>query len=351
MKPKTPQNTPPPALARCPEAVQRNLKAYTDGELKAFGKWRVARHIASCESCREEVVWLKNFTQELREQKSATPRPELRARILANLPETPSPASMRPTSAVRTPLLAPRYAIGTAAILLVAAFGGAFALNQMGIGRAGITQAQAGAALPQPPHTKFTPEPNTAQRLVLPNDSEHINEKAEALFQKKMQSVASKPPIVKIPPAAFDATEATADTPNIQFTPSERAKTEAYLQQMTQAVQQMGGAVEHTSAKSHTEKREMSDSSTLLTIRIPAKQVEEMFHSVRHLGNFSKLQKPHGGGKPAPPSVTDHSSRPQMRVPFPAKGDEDRNLTLTPDNQGFVTLHLEVKPNAPEGNR
>lgn len=331
MNEKTPQKPQNSAPSRCPEAIQRNLKAYADGELNFFGRRRAARHIAQCEACREETLWLQKFAQELREQEAATPRPELRARILASLPD--APVAVRPADPRRAPFLAPRYATG-AALLLVATLGGAFALKSAGIWGSASAPPQAVNA---PPPSKSVAEAAATRKIVLPDDTENINQKADALFQQKMRNIVAKPPAVQVPAPIFDATEATADVPQLGFAPAEATKASDYVQRVAQTVHQMGGAVEGIEANA---------APSAFTIHIPAKRVTEMFRQARRFGNFSKSAKPHGANRPVSPAGQDSTSRRQMRVPFPAKGDEDRNLTLTPDDKGFVTLRVEVKPNA-----
>jgi len=237
--------------------------------------------------------------------------------------------------------------MGTALLLFVG-LGGVFALKGAGIWHpANAEPPQAASTLNMQVAKRALNTSATPKRIMLPEDTDKINQKANILFQQKMQNIAVKP-TVKTPPPTIDATEATADTPNIQFVPTETAKTTDYLQQMTQTVQKMGGAVEKVPAKAPNDKLEGGSSEAVLTIRIPAKQVRQMFHSVRHLGNFSKVYSLHGVRKPLPLGTNGSVSRHQMRVPFPATGDEDRNLVLTPDNKGFVTLQMEVKPSTPE---
>jgi len=210
--------------------------------------------------------------------------------------------------------------------------GGVFALKGVGLWQPHKTVENSTTVPPKP---TFIREPKTeVSQVTLPDDPDHINQKASEIFQTKMQNIPLKPS-VKIPPPSIDATEATVDTPVIRFVPTESAKSDAYLHQMTLAVQQVGGAVQKTPV---TDKKEGGDTAdTVLTIRVPAKRVEEMFHNVRRLGNFKKLPQPHSTETLIP-------SRPQMRVPFPSPREEDKNLVLTPDSKGFVTLHLEVKP-------
>lgn len=71
------------------EAFAANLKPYLDGELSRAHAAVIRWHIGRCPACREEMEWLKRLGIDARHLDSATPRPELRARILASLPDGP----------------------------------------------------------------------------------------------------------------------------------------------------------------------------------------------------------------------------------------------------------------------
>ena len=70
-----------------------DLKAYLDGELTPPRRWIVRWHLARCMFCQEEERWLRRLGEDMRDLEKARPRPELRRRILASLPDTP-PAGM-----------------------------------------------------------------------------------------------------------------------------------------------------------------------------------------------------------------------------------------------------------------
>jgi hypothetical protein len=109
--------------------MRADLKAYLDGELSLLQGWLVRGHLSRCTDCREEVIWLKRLGEDMRELERATPRPELRARIMASLPET-LPARVSAPNPVRRSVglvSAPRFALAGSLILLLA--GGVFALN------------------------------------------------------------------------------------------------------------------------------------------------------------------------------------------------------------------------------
>ena len=112
--------------------LQTNLKAHLDGEMSAVRNWLVRWHLAQCPECREELRWLRRLGEDMKELESARPRPELRARILANLPAAPPTPGIRVVLSRpdqgRSPRFAPRPALaGGLATLL--AFSGVFALK------------------------------------------------------------------------------------------------------------------------------------------------------------------------------------------------------------------------------
>ena len=100
------------------------LKAYLDGELSGPHRWLTRAHLARCPACREESEALKRVSKEIQQLPQPEPRPELRARILASLPETPPARMALPALNSRRP----RLALGVAAFasLLI----GAFALSR-----------------------------------------------------------------------------------------------------------------------------------------------------------------------------------------------------------------------------
>ena len=119
-----------------------DLKAYLDGELAAPRLWILRWHLARCPECREEIAWLKRLGEDMKDLEKATPRPELRARILANLPSTPPghaadgkpplnllPVPETPTFATTFRRSVPRLALGGA--LAVLALGGVFAMTRL----------------------------------------------------------------------------------------------------------------------------------------------------------------------------------------------------------------------------
>jgi hypothetical protein len=110
------------------DPMRADLKAYLDGELSALRRWQVRCHLARCSACREEVTWLTRLGNDIKQVEQAVPRPELRARILANLPDVPpgrlagdeGPLNLLPRPVRRAPRLA--FGGALAALALVSAF-------------------------------------------------------------------------------------------------------------------------------------------------------------------------------------------------------------------------------------
>ena len=118
------------------------LKAYTDGELGTPRRIFVEWHLRGCASCRAEFGWLKQAGEHLHNLHAAMPRPELRARILACLPDTP-PVRHSPgvrLSPAAFSLRGPGLAFGSLSALLVFV-AGAFALTRFEQGRAPVNRA------------------------------------------------------------------------------------------------------------------------------------------------------------------------------------------------------------------
>jgi len=102
------------------DAVRVELKAYLDGELSALARAGVRRHLEHCARCRAEAAAMEQIGRELRTLDTATPRPELRARILAQLPESPAPAERKqPGLLWRRPGAAALAFAGAAAMLVL----------------------------------------------------------------------------------------------------------------------------------------------------------------------------------------------------------------------------------------
>ena len=129
MSPTRPDNLPETPSARRPARcigglLRANLKAHLDGEMSALRNCLVRWHLAQCAECREELRWLHRLGEDMKDIESARPRPELRARILANLPETPPAPGIRVVHSrpdlARSPRLMPRLALASGLATLLA---------------------------------------------------------------------------------------------------------------------------------------------------------------------------------------------------------------------------------------
>jgi hypothetical protein len=125
-------------------AMRDSLKAYADGELSTLRRWLLSRHLAGCADCREEIRGLNRVSEEIRHLPQPMPRPELRARILASLPDAPPAPARSVVSFQRTGAPARLSLAGAlCALMLVSLF--AFARY-----RASQTVPNAQAATTQP---------------------------------------------------------------------------------------------------------------------------------------------------------------------------------------------------------
>lgn len=86
---KTPQNSSHP---------QNDLKAYLDGELPLLRRWKVQFHLRQCSTCREEVQTMTQISHDLQADESTKSlSPQLRERILENLPAARPAERQTPT--------------------------------------------------------------------------------------------------------------------------------------------------------------------------------------------------------------------------------------------------------------
>jgi hypothetical protein len=99
------------------KAYREDLKALVDRELPALRAVMLRLHLLRCAACREEAAWMSRMNADMRAIEEARPGPELRARILASLPQQQSIRIERPRS--RRPALG--YALGAAATVAIAA--------------------------------------------------------------------------------------------------------------------------------------------------------------------------------------------------------------------------------------
>lgn len=84
-----------------------DLKAYQDGQLGWWARQRVRRHVADCAQCREEMQAMRDFSRFLQGGEGESLSPQLRARILAAVPETvPASAPARLARSFNRPVLA-----------------------------------------------------------------------------------------------------------------------------------------------------------------------------------------------------------------------------------------------------
>jgi hypothetical protein len=142
-------------------AIRDDLKAYADGELSRLRRWQIRRHLSGCRDCQKEITGLKRVSEEMKNLPQETPRPELRARILASLPDAP-PSPARPRRSWHIHSLEPRLVFaGTACALLL------IGLSAMAI----LHTVSHIPATPPQVAQQVPPAPVVAPSIVSPNPS------------------------------------------------------------------------------------------------------------------------------------------------------------------------------------
>jgi Flp pilus assembly pilin Flp len=108
--------------------VHEDLKAFLDGELSSMRRIAVQFHLRQCALCRAEVKTMTQISHDLQKGEStsgtATIAPELRERILQNLPDATPVAPSLPSIKRKTPRFLVEYsaAFCLVAVVLVASF-------------------------------------------------------------------------------------------------------------------------------------------------------------------------------------------------------------------------------------
>ncbi len=87
------------------ERLRPELKAYVDGQAGWWQRQSIGRHLTKCADCREETAAMRAFSAKWRRADDEVLDPNLRARILAAVPDTPpvltrvsAPSRLRPRS-------------------------------------------------------------------------------------------------------------------------------------------------------------------------------------------------------------------------------------------------------------
>lgn len=166
--------------------ARADLKAYLDGEIGVVRQGVVRWHLARCPECREETAWLTRLGEDMKDLEQATPRPELRTRILASLPDgPPSRTADRPAPRVvraRQVTYSLRWgAVGFAAFGAIAALAGVgvFTVNRM-TARTAPPKVAVGLSRPQ--------------REALPRGSEPAGPQAPAQIARTPQRIVAPGP-------------------------------------------------------------------------------------------------------------------------------------------------------------
>ncbi|MCS6777248.1 MAG: zf-HC2 domain-containing protein [Chloroherpetonaceae bacterium] len=298
--------------------VNDDLKALLDGELPLWQRLRVSAHLTRCAPCRAELQHLRQLGRDLQHMDNARPRPELRQRILAALPETAAHPTPTPLPVRTSPdrIIAQRVALAGAGAVLA----GLAALALLRPDARHIPQhsahpqpppltADTSAPRPAPPIASRTgPDtPDTGRRATprstAPDDSEEFNRRFEALFaqrqrererreqQQWQRTLAAHPELKRLttpdqkPPVSLE----------LRVTPGALPKAR---QALLIAVQQLGGtAYAPKPHGTHAEGTELQAPSLLpdvpenaiFLVRVPANRSAQFLKALREIGTVARV--------------------------------------------------------------
>jgi hypothetical protein len=328
------------------------LKAYLDGELAAPFRLAMRLHLARCGECREGLRWLQRLGEDMRDLEKATPRPELRARILASLPDAPpSPVAARPAAPRRSSAVyrLPALTAGTGVIMMAV---GAFALARHGeapvrtvVAPISHLRSMTTVAAPGPrqaPHVGLRGESAVSRPVVAapPRTAapDPVNDAADRMFaqwkrEEEMKARASRQdqpargaaaPIMLHPEAEVDLV--TEDPARARDAVGEIARN-------------LGGKI--LPVRSLTRRGTIDASADVVAIRIPREKSDLVMGAMQGIGAVSRSEgdgKPEHGPMPWPEyGVAPVTPRPEG----PGQGDS----SVAPP----VRLPTDMSPHASRG--
>ena len=234
--------------------MRDHLKAYQDGELPSLRRWWVGKHVGKCAVCQTEIAAMQRLARDMQALERATPRPQLRARILASLPDAPPVQSIQATASrpiysasarsgfgrARRPMLA----MGGACAALLLLMAGAFALNHWQRLARGAGSGYAPTVIAPPSNSMSTPENLLARNGGGTSGAAQSVEPAHAPldpFSPADSAAASEAPSSTYPPAS-GKTENTSNSSSRQTASPALASTvngEAYTDPTSRTAEEL----------------------------------------------------------------------------------------------------------------
>ena len=249
--------------------VKQEIKAYIDGELGAWTRRLVSRHIAKCEDCRREMQEMAELTNEVRTAPNVSVPSGLRDKVLGNL-------TFQPSGAARTwwgtiPTAAKVAGATLAAVALVAVMMPVFQLAKEAAPRAMLARRQALTSTDfdnrMPPQTVPAPKP-TAQRSRV----------AGALDKRASAKLAVEYTSPSQPAASVSLMVIKTAELAVRVRSFERASDQAVT-----IAKSAGGYVTDTSSSSE----QGTPTEGCMTLRVPAEAFERTLSRLAKLGTVT----------------------------------------------------------------
>ena len=350
--------------------MREELKASLDGELSLWRKWRVHFHLLGCASCREEREWLGRLGSDMKRLERAEPRPELRSKILASLPDLP-PSGQPIRGGLPTRPAMPRYASAFASLAVVTILlsGGVFAYRRYFVPGASTLPLQV-AVHPMPiPRTESpTPDPK-AETSTMPSSVEPTPQR-DALSDEASRLVAEEERQERIAQARkkredrlkkrqlASKNKSNEETPSLQLASTERGATGVVLlTQFRETVTKFDGKL---TSLPKTQKQSSKDREVL--VRVPADRVEAFLAALDHVGTLTKADISEKKTSASSSAPTDVLPTRKMPTPLPSAMlnprqedaiatrlghsaailDTPRVLVVQPDRSGYVSLRVRL---------
>ncbi len=338
--------------------TRAELKAFLDGELSAARKLKVRLHLVRCEACREERSWLHQLGSDMKELEKAKPRPELRAKILASLPDTPPAAVSAPSRWHGASTL--RYAPALASVGLVSLLltGGVFAYYRLS--EPSEAQQRAVRSVTLPPQVRSRPAPASppsagagiplAGPLSASSSRDLVSEEADRLMAEEGKREAQLHLKARREERRRAAQRAAQGKPSVETPLLKLASAEggvngdAFVAQFRETVHKAEG--KFLSAKPlHEETGAVRE----ITLKVPAERVEEFLGDLNREGKLTKLSAAPASASSSVPGLKAHAIALTDDNRNPASGGMDapgrpKVLVVQPDRKGYVAFRIRLAP-------
>lgn len=358
------------AHERSEHKITNELKASLDGELSIWRAGRVRLHLLRCASCREERAWLRRLGSEMKELERATPRPELRAKILASLPEVTPLNALESASGrhlFKTNTASPRYALGVAALAIISVLmtGSVYAYRRH-TGTAALPASnpvsQMAQVRPSPSVSSKQPKatiglsaireeiPSFTPRADDPYSAAASNMVADDAKRERLENERLKREERHRHATLVAQGRPTVETPVLKLASAEGGMTgEGFLNSFRATVAKVDGKISGVSQTGHLERVTGNPAKTEreVAVRVPAEKVEEFLNALNSVGRLTKAEGKTGlRTSPYPMTSNDEigTAIPQQMMGRTNSAGRPNVVVVQPDRKGYVLLRVRLTP-------